>query len=438
MLTDRIIRTINTYSMLEGCTHITAALSGGADSVCLLRILNEICPLFHISLDAIHVNHCIRGEESDRDEEFCRNLCKKIDIPFKAVKYNVPEYAKTNKISLEEAARNVRYRIFSEHSQSGWKIATAHTSSDNAETILINLVRGTGLKGLSGIPPVRDNFIRPLIESTRSDVEEYLQSINQDFITDSTNLTLDYTRNKIRHMVIPELLKINSGFFSTISNESKIISEENEYLENKAAEAFQNCCQENKLIGLSKYDSVIVKRCIMKFLKRENIPVNSQRINAIENIVYNEGKINVSAKTFLICKKDVLFINRSENKYEELSVPLKMGVNTLFPEKKKFIVYKNDSGNVLLDFDKIKGKMILRNRRFGDKIRLAGRSFNSSVKKLINEKIPAYERPYLHFIEDEEGLIFAEGIGISDRVKVTDKTKMILSFSIEDKIQKEK
>ncbi|MGN0622240.1 MAG: tRNA lysidine(34) synthetase TilS [Porcipelethomonas sp.] len=431
MLTDRIINTISTYSMLEGCNKLTAALSGGADSVCLLRILHEICPRYGVSLDAIHINHEIRGEESDRDEDFCRRLCEKLDIPFTAVRYDVPGYAKEKKLSIEEAAREIRYEIFSSHMHKNGKIATAHTASDNAETVLINLVRGTGLKGLAGIPPVRDKFIRPLIEITRNDVEAYLKSIDQDFITDSTNLSLDYTRNKIRHIVIPALTEINSSFVSTVSSESGIISDENEYIEKHAEEVFEKCFENGRLRGLSGYPPVIVNRCVMKFLKSEKIPVNHERIKAVADIAVNGGKINVSSGTYVICRKDILYISRNENTCCELSVPLETGENTIFPSK-KLLAFEGENGTVCMDHDKIKGRMILRNRRFGDKIQLAGRNFNSSVKKLLNEKIPGYERPYIHFIEDEEGLIFIENIGIAERVKVTEKTDRFFSVTIEE------
>lgn len=435
MLKDRITRTINTYSMFKDCSKVTAALSGGADSVCLLRILQEICPQYGAELDAVHVNHCIRGKESDRDEEFCRRLCGELGIDFKSARYDVPKYARERKLSMEEAARQLRYAFFEECLRSGGKIATAHTASDNAETVLINLARGTGLKGLAGIPPVRDRFIRPLIEITRKDVEEYLDSINQDYVTDSTNLTLDYTRNKIRKIVIPALSEINSGFISSVSAETKIISEENEYIEMQAEKAYESCFRDGRLENLNRFPPVIVKRCVMRFLKKENIPLNRDRINAIFEIVQSGGKINVSDETYAVCRKNVLYISRGGNVHADISIPLEIGENFLFPGK-KLTALENEKGQTLIDADKIKGTLILRNRRFGDKIKLAGKNFTSSVKKLMNESIPAYERRYIHFIEDEEGLIFAERLGVADRVKITEKTNRILSINIEETVEK--
>ena len=219
MFLDIVINTIDEYGMIKKDDCITAALSGGADSVCLLIILKELSDKYSFTLDALHINHCIRGKESDRDEEFCRNLCKKYDIPLTVIRTDVPAAAAESKKSLEETARDIRYKAFEKHAGDKGKIATAHTVSDNAETVILNMARGTGLKGLCGIPPVRDNIIRPLIDVTRQQIEDYLKSMNQGFVTDSTNLSDDYTRNRIRHKIIPELLKINEGFYKTFSSE---------------------------------------------------------------------------------------------------------------------------------------------------------------------------------------------------------------------------
>ena len=211
----QILDTAKKYSMTETGDEVIAALSGGADSVCLLLALNELKETLGIKLSAIHVNHCLRGNESDRDEQFCRDLCGRLRIPLICGRFNVKEEAENRKISTELAARDIRYRFFQENS-SGKKIATAHTANDNAETVIFNLARGTGTKGIAGIPPVRGNIIRPLINVTRSQIENYLKEKNQEYVTDSTNLTDDYTRNIIRHIVIPVIEQINSSLFRTV------------------------------------------------------------------------------------------------------------------------------------------------------------------------------------------------------------------------------
>lgn len=416
--------------MLKGGERITAALSGGADSVCLLLILKEIEEKYNLEIDAIHINHCIRGEESDRDEQFCRRLCEKLNVPLTVKKIDVPAYAKEKKQSLEEAARDIRYEKFAEKSIGGL-IATAHTASDNAETVILNLVRGTGLKGLCGIPSVRGNIIRPLIDVTRQDVEDYLEKRIQDYVTDSTNLTTDYTRNRIRHNIIPEIMKINSGFFKTFCAELKIFSEENIFIENSVKNAYNRCMVNGALYELEKYDTIIRKRCIAKFLREKSLPVSAEKINSINNILDSGGKINIAANTFAVCRKKVLSIVKVVEDKNSEPILLCRGENSIFLDRIIYAEIKNDGGGII-DCDKVCGEIILRGRNYGDKIQLAGRNFTSSVKKLLNEKIRADVRPYIHFLADDKGVIYIENIGIADRVKPDKCTVRSLYITLKD------
>lgn len=427
-MTEKIISTIETYGMLKGGECVTAALSGGADSVCLLLVLNDLKERYSLKLDAVHVNHCIRGEEADRDEQFCRKLCERLGVELTVKRIDVPAIAAEKKQSLEEAARNVRYAVFAEHSAGGLT-ATAHTASDNAETVLLNLARGTGLKGMCGIPPVRDSIIRPLIDVTRQDVENYLKETGQDFVTDSTNLDNDYTRNRIRHNIIPEILRINSGFYKTFCAELKIFSEENIFIENSVKTAYNICIDNGALCGLEKYDTVIRKRCISIFLRENSLPVSAEKINAVNDILDSGGKINISDGVFAVCRKHILTILRMPEKTEIQPVKLCCGENSIFPHKTVFAEIKDGSGGII-DTDKVCGDIVLRSRRNGDRIQLAGRSFTSSVKKLLNEKIRPDIRPYIHFLADDTGVIFIENIGVADRVKPDVNTRKSLYITV--------
>ena len=188
---NKVAKTIEKYNMIKKSERILVGLSGGADSVSLLLCLREL----GYDISACHINHQLRGDESLRDENFCIKLCRDLDIPIDVHRINVKEYCKMNSTSLEDGARKLRYNIFSNAETE--KIATAHTLSDCFETLLFNIVRGTGLKGLCSIPPVRDNIIRPLIDCTREDILEFLKKHNQSFVTDSTNLETEFTRNKV-------------------------------------------------------------------------------------------------------------------------------------------------------------------------------------------------------------------------------------------------
>lgn len=439
----KIRNTAEKYNMIKSGDTVVCGLSGGADSVCLLLSLNQLSAEMNFALEAIHVNHCLRGEESDRDQQFCHDLCKRLNIPFNAVSCDVKGYSEKNGLSCEEAARELRYGIFREYSM-GKLLATAHNADDNLETMLLNLIRGTGLKGIAGIPPVRDNIIRPLIAVSRLEIEEYLQKCGQDFVTDSTNLTDDYTRNKIRHKIIPLMKELNGSLTETNVRTAEVLRSENQFIDEAVSEAVKNCRKDGIFIGLKEYNQVIRRRCIAEYLSENSLPFSNKRLTDCDYILINGGKINISGNIFLISEENTLRLEEIKPKTENtlISTPLELGENRIFPDsilvceivnceslKKIDFVHKKLT-IYTLDYDKIKGTAIVRNRKFGDKLKLRGRNFTSSVKKIINETIPVEQRNSLHFIEDENGTIFAEKIGIADRVAPDSSTKRLLKIQI--------
>ncbi|MGN0688267.1 MAG: tRNA lysidine(34) synthetase TilS, partial [Oscillospiraceae bacterium] len=212
---EKVKKALSDYNMTAMGDAVVIALSGGADSVSLLYALNSLSDELGITVSACHVNHGLRGEEADSDMHFCERLCERLGVELVVLKTDVRGVQRKHE-SIEEAARRVRYEFFAEVSK-GKLLATAHNSNDSAETVLLNMMRGTGLKGLCGIPPVRGNIIRPLIYCTRQDVEDYCAENSLAYVTDKTNLCDDYTRNKVRHIILPEIMKINSGFLETAS-----------------------------------------------------------------------------------------------------------------------------------------------------------------------------------------------------------------------------
>ena len=223
---NKIIEYMKAYSMLDfesiesKASGVVLGVSGGADSVALLSFFvslrNSVAP--KLLLKVVHVNHMIRGEEADSDQEFVEELCKRLNVPYKVYREDIPAMAKKLDMTEEEAGRNYRYKAFRECAlelemeyKCKCRIAVAHNKDDLAETVLYNLIRGSSLLGLAGIKPVRDMIIRPLLDTSRAELEEYLKELGQDYVTDSTNLETEYTRNKIRHLVMPELKKMNSA-----------------------------------------------------------------------------------------------------------------------------------------------------------------------------------------------------------------------------------
>lgn len=425
--------------MLQYGCNLTVALSGGADSVALLYAMIELKDEYNLSISAVHINHQLRGVESDRDENFCRCLCEKLDIPFFCKRINVKSYMQKSGKSCEESARILRYKAFDEYSEG--LIATAHTLSDNAETVIHNLARGTGLKGLTGIPPVRDNIIRPLILADRNDVENYLAEKSQHFMTDRTNLTDDYTRNKIRHHIIPEFQKLNSSFLKTMSSNISALQSEDDYISEMADKAYEECMTDkNTLSGLADYHKAIRSRCIAKFLSIHNLRYSFDRISAIDRLIFSGGKINIAENVYITADMGTIFIEyaSAEINNTEFNLPFTVGKIRIFDDKFLNTILTDHNGYAELpncyavDYNKLSGDVIVRSRKYGDKIRLAGKNFTSSVKKsLINMKIPSEQRCRLCFLEDSEGLIFAEKIGIAERVKPDSDTSrfLIISFS---------
>ena len=227
----KINEAVARFGLLQNAKDVTVALSGGADSMALLYALVELKDELGLqSITAAHFNHGIRGKEALRDQHFVEQQCKKLGIKLFLGSADVPAFAKENNLSLELAARQLRYQFF-ETLDTGL-IATAHTASDNIETVLFNLTRGTALSGICGIPPKRDKYIRPLILCTRADIESYCAQKGIDFVTDSTNLSDDYTRNNIRHNVVPVLKQINQSAENAVSRMTAALREDEDFINN--------------------------------------------------------------------------------------------------------------------------------------------------------------------------------------------------------------
>lgn len=257
---NKILNTNNKYQMVAKGEKVLVGFSGGPDSMVLLHILNELKDLLDIKIYALHINHQLRAKAADEDEKFALQICKKFRIPIRSIKIDVKRFAKANKMSIEESARVLRYKYFEKEAKRLGcnKIALGHNANDNAETIILNLVRGTGLAGLSGIPPVRDNIIRPLIAINRKEIINYLKQRKLIYCHDRTNIELGYRRNYIRHKIIPLLYNLNPNLIETVRRTSEIIRIVNEGIVKLADAARKN------VVLKSSKDSVVLD--IKKFL----------------------------------------------------------------------------------------------------------------------------------------------------------------------------
>ena len=254
MLEKIALKTIYKHNLINKNDHIIVGVSGGADSICLLHFLYNIKDDFNLKITAVHINHCMRGKESDEDNQFVVDFCNSINIPVKVFSFDIYAKSKEDNLSIEEAGRKYRYYAFNKvlKDENATKIAIAHNKDDNAETMIMRFFRGTGIKGLSGISYKRDNIIRPLLDCLRIDIENYCNKNNLSYRNDSTNSMDIYTRNKIRLNLLPNIKNnFNPNIIDTLSNMAQNFADENNFLDNLANSYFKDCLIEknkNKII----------------------------------------------------------------------------------------------------------------------------------------------------------------------------------------------
>lgn len=418
----KILETINRFSLLEGKSAITVALSGGADSMSLLYALCNLREKLGITIKAAHLNHNIRGSEALRDQNFVIEQCKKSGVELFCETADVPRIAKENGQSLELAARSVRYE-FLERVAGDSLIATAHTASDNLETMLFNLTRGSGVEGLCGIPVKRGIFIRPLLYLTREDVEKYCEENEIPFVTDSTNLCDDYSRNKIRHNVIPVLKDLNPKAEISALKTSDILREDSAFITNQANKFLSEnlCDKELSLKDFAILDIALKKRVIISFVDVvcSEISLESVHISEILNVCENGGRTSIPLDMEAVNNKGHLILcpkNSEKPKYNVEITENIQNVNNLFL-------------NNLIDCDKIIGKLVKRTRMPNDSIRIAGRGCTKTLKKLFNEAgVLKEERDFVPVLADDKGPVWVYGIGVAQRCAVTAKTKRIIEI----------
>lgn len=277
MLKEEVLKTIRKYNMIENGDRIVIGVSGGPDSICLLHILSELRKELEIEIFVSHINHMIR-EVADQETEYVKNFCEKIGVECFVKKENIIELSKKQKKGTEEVGRNVRYDFFEEvlKKTNSNKIATAHNSNDRAETVILNILRGSGISGLKGIEPIRNKkYIRPLIETNREKIEKYCEENKLEPKYDETNNETVYHRNKVRNEIIPYIKKeFNQNIIETINRLSEVAQEENEYLEEITKKAYENLIiekQENVILNLKKFNvlDLVIKRRIILYTINE-------------------------------------------------------------------------------------------------------------------------------------------------------------------------
>lgn len=438
---------LEAHGMLSYGDTVVVALSGGADSVCLLHVLLSLREECALTLHACHINHMLRGADGDADEDFVRALCARLQLPLTVCRADVRALAKERGMGLEACGRAVRYAEFARVADSlpgAVKIATAHTLSDQAETVLMRLARGASLRGLCGIPPVRGRIIRPLLFCTRSEVEAYLNHRNFTFVTDASNASSDYTRNRIRNAVIPAFESENPSFARSILRMTDTLREDQRCLEELAHEAFARAKRGEHALLVSILPSAhaIRSRCIRLLLEGAKVEASSSKIAGMLAIIEaKNGKLKVAPGIYAIYSRGILSLQesarvRSSNaSYQfplaagEISLPdgrrLEIRAVSVKEGTEQDKIHKNFP-YPLIDYAKIVGNAVIRSREPGDRFRLPGRDFTSSVRKLLAAHFPTGERAERFVLADEEGVFFVEGYPPAKRVAPCADTERLL------------
>ena len=436
---NKVISTIRRYGMIEQGSVVVAAVSGGSDSMAMLHILNAVKNDFGFSLKAVHVNHGIRGNEADDDERFVSEYCKRNGIPLDILKADVISEAQKLGVGLEEAGRKIRYDFFA--SQGNVLIATAHNLTDRAETFLFNFARGSALRGLGSIPPVRDNFIRPLIDCSKAEIEEYCSANGVPYVTDKTNADVTYSRNRIRHNVLPELRIINNGFENAAARCIDSLREDEKYLSECADELVMKSESNGgyDARSLASAPAVIRKRALVKITEKLcGVTPEYKFIDELCFILENGGSRQINGGEILRVRrgllerpvnidKPIIPVEFEQGSFKIGSCNVCVSFDTDCLQNVSNCDYK-----YFIDYDKISGKAFFRGREQGDKICIKGRGCTKTLKKLFNElSIPPEKRDSVIVLADESGVILAAGAGIDSRVAVNSDTKNIavISFS---------
>lgn len=447
---SKIQKFIKLHNLLEQDKPVLAGISGGADSVALALVLKQL----GYTLTAVHCNFHLRGEESDRDEQFVRDFCQLQEIPLHVKDFQTEEYAKEKKISIEMAARELRYAYFHELMKSTKisVLAVAHHQNDQAETLLINLIRGTGIHGLRGMLPKNGETVRPLLCVTREEILDYLAEKGQEYVTDSTNLSTDYTRNKIRLELLPYLKTLNPSIISTLNHTALNLSEaENLYNRQVRAEIQNLILSDSYTLGETP---LLLKRADSSMKSAEMKPVWHEILfpyGFTETQVENILSLNVTdcGKAFyannwelMVDRDEVILRKRNDDDFEDILIYdtdvyatfLEVKVNIDILKRKYYPVIEKESRVALLDYDKLTFPLQIRKVQAGDKFVPLGMKGKKLISDfLTDQKAKSWEKKDQLVLCDAQGeILWVIGRRISGKYAISDKTQKIYRMELEE------
>lgn len=448
---QKVLRFIIENELNSPGEKVLVALSGGPDSVFLLHFFNKFKNKFKIEIGAAHINHRLRGNDSERDELFCKAICDELSVPFYILRKDIKSYSKKNKISLEVAGRKIRYEFFEKISSENKydKIVTAHNADDNAETVLLNLIKGTGIKGIAGIPVKRNNIVRPILSLTKKEILDYLNENQFEYRVDESNLSNDFERNFLRNEVIPLIQKnINPAFSNSALNTSLNLQRLN--------------------IGLAAIVSGLKSTVKVKFNRSVSIPIDFIKSEnkfiisyTIKELIDENFSVKLESNDL---KKIFMLVKKQSGKSEELSenlIALKER-NEIRIVKKSALKNSNDikistgsgikiAGKTLSIFevtrsevkigksknieyisaDGLSSDFIVRTWTEGDKFFPIGMQGSKKISDYLNDiKINSFEKKEQLVLENNGSIVWVIGKRLDDRFKLTPNTKKVLKLCL--------
>ena len=448
---DKIKKHIKENNLIEDGENIVIGFSGGPDSVLLLYALNELRKEYGYNLLAVHINHQLRGEEAVKDEEFSKDFSNSLGVKFISFNMDVSGYAKEHKISVEDAGRRIRYEKFHEVLEEEFGkgvIAVGHHKNDDAETVLINLIRGAGGAGLSGINSKRNNIVRPLIDITKGEILEFLKENKIPYVEDKTNFENDYLRNKIRNVIIPYIEnEINENFIDSLTRSSKIIESNEDFLEDYVSNLNLISHERNyyklNCKDFEKHHIAMQRKLILKAyesIKGDRKDISFNNVESIRKIILqNSGEFYINNfllymaygylyLTFKDEKKQEEFIIREKGKYNFRDFIIKVDI----VENKNIKLKKNEA---IFPREFLDEGIVVRSRKPGDKIKL--KNFTKKVKDIfIDSKVPKHLRDEIPILQYKDDIIWITGLKRSHNYLVEPSDDFVIKIRLEEKYVK--
>lgn len=451
-LVEKTLVTINKYGMLSKGDVLLIGLSGGPDSVCLSVIVDELKDNFNLTLHALYVDHGLRPDETGREAAFCKRFCGERRILFHEVAVSVKDYARDRKMNIHEAARELRYEVLDKRAVEigAHKIAVAHNADDQAETVLMRLLRGAGRRGLSGMLPMRGRLIRPIIDIARKDIEAFLAKRNITFMNDSTNLETDYSRNWLRAEVFPLLRNLNPRVTESINRTAEVLQAEEKYLETATTKAMMRLISRKKhdnvelfLIPLMNIDKAILRRIIRRSLLELGVSrgIDCIHIDAIIRLVRenrNGDRVHLPRGVQAIKNYATLLLTTEtaiELTTQQLNIPgetilqgsgLRMIAEITTSRKKR-----EGRSSAIADYDRINGLLYVRKRRKGDYFYPEGFRRRKKLQDFfVDEKVHRELRDRVPLVVCGEDIVWIAGYRMDERFAIKKGTRRFLFLKL--------